>query len=107
MYNAFDCRHDPVHRRRADALLRFHVMHIVQITDPHLYGTASGRLRGVETDSSLRAALNDAIARVPGYEAMLVTGDLVQDDKTGYLRFRSFFGGIQKPVLCIPGNHDE
>jgi len=83
------------------------MMQIVQITDPHLYGTASGRLRGVETDSSLRAALNDAIARVPGYEAMLVTGDLVQDDKTGYLRFRSFFGGIQKPVLCIPGNHDE
>jgi 3',5'-cyclic-AMP phosphodiesterase len=83
------------------------MMQIVQITDPHLYGSASGRLRGVETDSSLRAALNDAIARVPGYEAMLVTGDLVQDDKTGYLRFRSFFGGIKKPVLCIPGNHDE
>jgi 3',5'-cyclic-AMP phosphodiesterase len=83
------------------------MMQIVQITDPHLYGSASGRLRGVETDSSLRAALNDAIARVPGYEAMLVTGDLVQDDKTGYLRFRSFFGGIGKPVLCIPGNHDE
>jgi 3',5'-cyclic-AMP phosphodiesterase len=82
-------------------------MHILQITDPHLYGSASGRLRGVETDSSLRFALADAIARVPDYEAMLVTGDLVQDDKTGYLRFRSFFGGIKKPVLCIPGNHDE
>ena len=83
------------------------MMQVLQITDPHLYGSASGRLRGVETDASLRAALDDAIARVPGYEAMLVTGDLVQDDKTGYLRFRSFFGGIQKPVLCIPGNHDE
>jgi Icc protein len=83
------------------------MMHILQITDPHLYGSASGRLRGVETDSSLRVALADAIARVPDYEAMLVTGDLVQDDKSGYLRFRSFFGGIKKPVLCIPGNHDE
>jgi Icc protein len=83
------------------------MMHILQITDPHLYGSASGRLRGVETDSSLRVALADAIARVPDYEAMLVTGDLVQDDRSGYLRFRSFFGGIEKPVLCIPGNHDE
>jgi Icc protein len=83
------------------------MMQIVQITDPHLYGSASGRLRGVETDASLRAALDDALARVPGYEAMLVTGDLVQDDKSGYLRFRSFFGGMKKPVLCIPGNHDE
>ena len=45
--------------------------------------------------------------RVPNYEAVLVTGDLVQDDKSGYLRFRSFFGNLEKPVLCIPGNHDE
>jgi len=38
---------------------------------------------------------------------VLVTGDLVQDDSSGYLRFRSIFGGLEKPVLCIPGNHDE
>jgi 3',5'-cyclic-AMP phosphodiesterase len=82
-------------------------MQILQITDPHLYGSASGRLRGVETDSSLRTALDDAFARVPDYAAVLVTGDLVQDDKSGYLRFRSIFGGLKKPVLCIPGNHDE
>jgi 3',5'-cyclic-AMP phosphodiesterase len=82
-------------------------MQILQITDPHLYGSASARLRGVETDSSLRIALDDAIARVPNFAAMLVTGDLVQDDKSGYLRFRSFFGSINQPVLCIPGNHDE
>jgi Icc protein len=82
-------------------------MQILQITDPHLYGSATARLRGVETDSSLRAALDDATARIPDYEAVLVTGDLVQDDKSGYLRFRSFFGNLKKPVLCIPGNHDE
>ncbi len=83
------------------------MMQILQITDPHLYGSAVGRLRGVETDSSLNAVLDDAFARVPDYEAMLVTGDLVQDDKSGYLRFRSILGGLTKPVLCIPGNHDE
>jgi Icc protein len=82
-------------------------MQILQITDTHLYGSASGKLRGVETDPSLRATLDDAFARVPNYEAVLVTGDLVQDDKSGYLRFRSFFGSLAKPVLCIPGNHDE
>jgi Icc protein len=82
-------------------------MHILQITDPHLYGDASGRLRGVETDSSLHSVLVDAFARVPDYAAILVTGDLVQDDTSGYLRFRSIFGNLQKPVLCIPGNHDE
>ncbi len=82
-------------------------MHILQITDPHLYGSASGKLRGVQTDASLRQVLDDAFARVPNYSAVLVTGDLVQDDPSGYLRFRSIFGGLRKPVLCIPGNHDE
>lgn len=82
-------------------------MQILQITDPHLYGSAAGRLRGVETDPSLHAVLDDAFARVPNYEAVLVTGDLVQDDPSGYLRFRSIFGNLKKPVLCIPGNHDE
>jgi 3',5'-cyclic-AMP phosphodiesterase len=83
------------------------MMQILQVTDTHLYGSASGRLRGVETDSSLQATLDEAFARVQNYQAVLVTGDLVQDDKAGYLRFRSFFGNSKKPVLCIPGNHDE
>jgi len=81
-------------------------MRILQFTDPHLYGSAEGRLRGVQTDSSLHAVLDDAFARVPDYSAVLVTGDLVQDDVAGYLRFRSFFAGLTKPVLCIPCNHD-
>jgi 3',5'-cyclic-AMP phosphodiesterase len=82
-------------------------MQILQITDPHLYGNAAGKLRGVETDSSLRSVLDEAFTQVPDYSAVLVTGDLVQDDPSGYLRFRSIFGSLQKPVLCIPGNHDE
>jgi 3',5'-cyclic-AMP phosphodiesterase len=82
-------------------------MRILQITDPHLYGNAAARLRGVETDSTLRSVLADAFAAVPDYAALLCTGDLVQDDPSGYLRFRSIFGSSPKPVLCIPGNHDE
>jgi 3',5'-cyclic-AMP phosphodiesterase len=82
-------------------------MKVLQITDPHLYGSATGKLRGVETDATLRAVLDDAFTRVPDYAAVLVTGDLVQDDPSGYLRFRSIFGNLSKPVLCIPGNHDE
>ena len=82
-------------------------MKILQITDPHLYGSADGSLRGVVTDASLRTVLDDAFRRVPDFAAVLVTGDLVQDDPSGYLRFRSIFGNTPKPVLCIPGNHDE
>ncbi len=82
-------------------------MEILQFTDTHLYGDAAGRLRGVQTDASLRCVLEEAYAHAPNHEAILVTGDLVQDDPTGYLRFRSLFGNSHKPVLCIPGNHDE
>lgn len=87
-------------------------MQVLQITDPHLYGNASGNLRGVETDSSLRNVLEDALLPGPGapdhdYAAILVTGDLVQDDPSGYLRFKSILGNLHTPVLCVPGNHDE
>ncbi len=82
-------------------------MKILQITDPHLYGDAGGNLRGVKTDSSLRQVLDEALAAGNDYSAVLVTGDLVQDDPTGYLRFKSVLGHLRKPVLCIPGNHDE
>lgn len=82
-------------------------MKFLQITDPHLYGSATGALRGVVTDASLHQVLDEAHASVADFEALLVTGDLVQDDPSGYLRFRSIFGNSQRPVLCIPGNHDE
>jgi 3',5'-cyclic-AMP phosphodiesterase len=82
-------------------------MKILQITDPHLYGNAGAKLRGVDTDSSLRSVLEDAFELVPDHAALLVTGDLVQDDPSGYLRFRSIFASSSKPVLCVPGNHDE
>jgi Icc protein len=82
-------------------------MKILQITDPHLYGAASARLRGVQTDASLRAVLDHASVDESDYTAILVTGDLVQDDIGGYLRFRSMLGHVRTPVLCIPGNHDE
>jgi Icc protein len=82
-------------------------MKILQITDPHLYGSANARLRGVQTDASLRAVLDAASVHEDNYAAILVTGDLVQDDIGGYLRFRSMLGHLRTPVLCIPGNHDE
>ena len=81
-------------------------MKILQFTDPHLYGRADGKLRGVETDTTLHAAIEQAFAACPDFAALLVTGDLVQDDPSGYLRFRNIFANVGKPVLCIPGNHD-
>jgi len=90
---------------------KIRAMRILQITDLHLYGKAGGSLRGVETDSSLRNVLDAAMvfgpAEADAFSAILVTGDVVQDDPGGYLRFKSILGPLRIPVLCVPGNHDD
>jgi 3',5'-cyclic-AMP phosphodiesterase len=80
---------------------------LVQFTDLHLYGAADGRLRGIATLPALEAALASARRRDASWEALLLTGDLVQDDPAGYARVRELFGRSPVPVYCIPGNHDE
>jgi 3',5'-cyclic-AMP phosphodiesterase len=80
---------------------------IVQFTDLHLYGARDGRLRGIATLPSLTSVVGAARADLAPWEAVLLTGDLVQDDPQGYLRVREVFGQSTVPVYCIPGNHDE
>lgn len=80
---------------------------IVQFTDLHLYGAADGKLRGVTTLPALEATVAAAIQRHSPWHAVLLTGDLVQDDPSGYARVREVFGSSNLPVYCIPGNHDE
>lgn len=80
---------------------------LVHFTDTHLYGGEHELLRGVATLPALTAALAHARSRDWPPDALLVTGDLVQDDPAGYPHFRRLFGALGAPVLCVPGNHDE
>ena len=79
---------------------------LTHFTDPHLYGDENESLRGVATLPALTAALAHARARDWPPDALLVTGDLVQDDPAGYPHFRRVFGALGLPVMCLPGNHD-
>jgi Icc protein len=81
-------------------------LRLLQFTDPHLFGDAAGDLRGVITYPALLAALEHARAHHWPCDAILATGDLVQDDPQGYARFSDVFSGLGVPVHCIPGNHD-
>jgi 3',5'-cyclic-AMP phosphodiesterase len=83
------------------------VLRLVHFTDPHLYGSESESLRGIATLPALRATLTLAQARDWPPDALLVTGDIVQDDPAGYAHFNRLFNSLGMPVLCIPGNHDE
>jgi Icc protein len=80
---------------------------LLQFTDLHLYGAAGGALRGVVTWPALEATVAHAVAHRSPWDALLLTGDLVQDDPAGYARVRALFGASDVPVYCIPGNHDE
>jgi 3',5'-cyclic-AMP phosphodiesterase len=83
------------------------VVRLTHFTDPHLYGGEDQCLRGVATLPALTAALKQARSHDWPPDAVLVTGDLVQDDPAGYPHFRRLFGALGLPVLCVAGNHDE
>jgi len=80
---------------------------LTHFTDPHLYGDPDEALRGVATLPALATAIAHARSHDWPPDALLVTGDLVQDDPGGYEHFRRLFAPLGPPVLCIPGNHDE
>ena len=79
---------------------------LVQLTDQHLYEDSGRALRGVPTLPALYATLAAAASDIADCDAILATGDLVQDDPGGYRHFREAFAPLDKPVLCLPGNHD-
>ncbi len=79
---------------------------LLQISDCHLV-TAQERLLGVDTQRSLEAVLEQALAEGTP-DAILASGDLAHEaTETVYRRFldtvRRF---TDAPLLCLPGNHD-
>jgi Icc protein len=80
---------------------------ILQISDPHLFANSEGRLRGVETLASMRRVLGHAMIRRSSIDAILCSGDLVNDDSGGYAHFERELSALGKPVYCVPGNHDD
>lgn len=83
-----------------------HSVRLLQFSDMHLFGDPAGRLRGVACLPALQAVVHDAQQRGGTADAILLTGDLVQDDPGGYQWIRHTFASSPVPVLCLPGNHD-
>jgi Icc protein len=79
---------------------------LVQFTDLHLSGEESGQVRGVATRDTFRRCLSHARRHGPPADAILLTGDLVQDDARGYHALAEILGDEAVPVHCLPGNHD-
>ena len=61
---------------------------LAQITDPHLHANKDARMRGVNTCDTLQAVLQRIKTGSRRPDAIIATGDLVQDEtRDGYRRF--------------------
>lgn len=93
-------------RERAQMKKMEHRHRLVQFTDTHLLADPQGVMRGVRTLPSLQACIADAGRRYLPADAILVTGDLVQDEPGGYGFLELALAPMRTPVFLIPGNHD-
>ena len=63
---------------------------------------------GVDTERSLRDALNAALTEALRPDLALLTGDLVQDTTPEtYDRLAEILAPLPCPAYCLPGNHDD
>lgn len=81
---------------------------IAQITDPHIVANARLCLNQIDTASFLRVAVETIRDLPTPPDAVLVTGDLVNDGRANqYEHLRILLAPLSMPVLLMPGNHDN
>ncbi|MGB1580412.1 MAG: metallophosphoesterase, partial [Nevskiales bacterium] len=81
---------------------------LVQLSDPHLYADPGTTYRGWNTDQALDRLLQALADDGLPTDALLLTGDLAQDEQTAtYRRLNSKLAPITAPVYALPGNHDQ
>lgn len=82
-------------------------LHILQVTDCHLYADPAGTLLGLNTLDALQQVLSTALAQATP-DMIVVTGDLVHDgSKAGYRALAKTLTRTNRPAAAIPGNHDN
>lgn len=81
---------------------------LLQLSDPHLFADSGTSLQGVDTEASFRAVLGQALGEHPTAAALLLTGDLAQDESAdAYRRLGQLLQATHLPAHLIPGNHDN
>ncbi|MGL5947965.1 MAG: 3',5'-cyclic-AMP phosphodiesterase [Aeromonas sp.] len=82
-------------------------VHLLQVTDPHLFADPAQQLLGVATTASLQAVVQAIAHNAQSFDAILATGDLSQDHSAAsYQRFAECLAPLAKPIFWLPGNHD-
>ena len=82
-------------------------VHVVQLTDAHLFADPAGSMLGLKTRESLGHG-GPGAARAAAVDLLLCTGDLSQDASVAsYEAFRELTAPFGVPSRWLPGNHDE
>jgi len=82
-------------------------LRVVQISDCHLYASPSRSLAGLNTQDTFDSVLELVSSEFNTSDLILATGDLVHDaSPMGYTRMRDRLEKMNRPVHCLPGNHD-
>jgi Icc protein len=84
---------------------------LLQISDSHCYADDNARLEWSDADISPNRSLQMLLAhlaqRVPNYAALLLTGDLAQEETAAtYQRMNTLLADFPLPVYALAGNHD-
>ena len=87
------------------ALITSSKLYVLQLTDLHLSADVTAQFRGVNPYETLKATLANSAHQFP-WSAVLLTGDLVNDDARAYALIPPLFASIDAPIYCMPGNHD-
>lgn len=83
------------------------VIHVVQLTDTHLYADPSQTLLGINTLDSLRAVIGQVAKHDDKPDVLLGTGDMTHNGSvTAYRRLAQEIASLALPMHCIAGNHD-
>lgn len=83
-------------------------VHVVQLTDAHLFADPAGSLLGLNTRDSLGHVVGQVLREQPRIDLLLCTGDLSQDaSEASYAAFRQMTAVLGAPSRWLPGNHDE
>ncbi len=83
-------------------------VHIVQLTDLHLFQDLDGRLAGVSTWSTFHSVLEQVKVQQRDVDYIVLSGDLAQDAKAEtYHMLRQSLGDWVERCRLIPGNHDN
>jgi Icc protein len=81
---------------------------VLHITDPHLLREPGAQLHGWDVAAAFERALSAALAAYPAAEAIVLGGDLVDDESAaGYRWLDARLIACGRPILAIAGNHDD